>query len=92
MLGAHLYTFRAQETQDSPQVIPPEVVARLYCHAMVSAMPDQALPDLVENLHDLELQFLKPAQPSAVSVSSTSKITAKVGKPVARPEFYLDGE
>jgi hypothetical protein len=92
MFGAHLYTFQAQTTQDSPQTIPPELLTRLYCHAMVSVMPDEALPELVESLRDLELQFLTPTQSGEASVASTSKFSAKVGNPIPRPEFYLDRE
>src|ERR1700686_3729648 len=62
LLGTHFYTFQAQETQDVPLAIPPEAIARLYCHAMVSMIPDEALPDLVDNLRDLELQLLKPKE------------------------------
>jgi hypothetical protein len=92
MIGAHLYTFQAQETQDSPQVIPPELLTRVYCHVMISMMPNEVLPELVEGLRDLENQFLKPTQPAGPSVSSPSMFTAKIGEPIARPGFYLDRE
>jgi hypothetical protein len=59
---------------------------------MVSVMPDAALPELVESLRDLELQFLTPTQSGEVSVDSALKFTAKVGSPIPRPEFYLDRE
>lgn len=91
MLGAHLYTFQAQETQDSPQPIPPEVIARVYCHAVVSTLPEGALPELVEELRDLELQFLS-VPPLEQPLTPTSKVSVKVGKPVPRPEFYVDAE
>jgi len=91
MFGAHFFTFQAQETQGSPQAIPPNIVARLYCHAMVSALPDEALPDLAEELRDLETQFLEPPLAQG-QLDLSTKLTAKLGKPVARPEFYVDGE
>jgi hypothetical protein len=90
--GTHVFTFRAQETQDAPQPIPPEFVARLYCHAVISAAPYEALPDLVETLRDLESQFLKPAAQVTQPSNPTSKFSAKVGTPIARPEFNVDGE
>ena len=92
MLGRHVFTFRAQETQGSPQPIPPEFLARLYCHAVVSAVPYEALPDLVETLRDLESQFLKPAPQVMHPPIPPTKLSAKVGKPIARPEFYADRE
>ncbi len=90
--GAHLFTFPAQETQDSPRVVPPELLARLYCHAIVSALPYEALPDLVDDLRDLETQFLIPAQLVAQSVSVTPRLKARVGNPLSRPEIQLAGE
>src|SRR5258708_28207141 len=90
--GAHLFTFPAQETQDSPQAVPPELLARLYCHAIVSALPYEALPDLVDDLRDLETQFLTPAQAVSQSVNPTQRLKARVGSPQPRPEIQLVGE
>lgn len=59
---------------------------------MVSALPDEALPELVDDLCDLELQFLKRAQQIEQTPSPTITVNAKVGKPLHRPEFYADGE
>ena len=90
--GAHLFTFPAQETQDSPQAVPPELLARLYCHAIVSALPYEALPALVDDLRDLEAQFLIPAQVVSQSVTVTPRLKARVGTPLSRPEIQLAGE
>lgn len=90
--GAHLFTFPAQETQDSPQAVPPELLARLYCHAIVSALPYEALPDLVDDLRDMEAQFLTPGQVVTQSVSPTQSLKARVGSPLPRPEIQLVGE
>src|SRR6266851_3295274 len=80
--GSHLFTFPAQETQDSPRAVPPELLARLYCHAIVSALPYEALPDLVDDLRDLEAQFLMPAQEAAPAAIPAEKLKAKVGMPL----------
>ena|SRR6266568_1598481 len=90
--GAHLFTFPAQETQDSPQAVPPELLARLYCHAIVSALPYEALPDLVDDLRDLETRFLIPTQAVAQHESTMPRIKARVGTPLSRPEIQLAGE
>jgi hypothetical protein len=90
--GAHLFTFPAQETQDSPQAVPPELLARLYCHAIVSALPYEALPDLVDELRDMEVQFLTPARAVSQSVNPTQRLKARVGSPQPRPEIQLVGE
>ncbi len=89
--GSHLFTFPAQETQDSPQIVPPELLARLYCHAIVSALPYEALSDLVEDLRDLETRFLTPTQPTQPA-NALPRLRAKVGNPVSRPEIQLAGE
>jgi hypothetical protein len=91
-VGAHLFTFPAQETQGAPQPVAPELVARLYCHAVVSALPNEALAELVETLRDLESQFLKPTPQVTTPQSAPSKFSAKVGKSVPRPEIYIDAE
>ena len=91
-VGAHLYTFSAQETQDAPQPIPPEVIARVYCHAVVSSLPEEALPELVDELRDLELEFLMAPQLAQQPPTPTSKVSVKVGKSVPRPGFYIDAE
>lgn len=90
--GSHLFTFPAQETQDSPRAVPPELLARLYCHAIVSALPYEALPDLVDDLRDLEAQFLMVAQAAAEPPSPAQRVKAKVGNPSSRPEIQLVGE
>jgi len=90
--GSHLFTFPAQETQDSPRAIPPELLARLYCHAVVSALPYEALPDLVDDLRDLESRFLLSDQAPAHAINPVQKLRAKVGNPLSRPEIQLAGE
>ncbi|SRR6266849_8185129 len=90
--GSHLFTFAAQETQDSPQAIPPELLARLYCHAIVSALPYESLPDLVDDLRDLETRFLIPAHVATQPVTATTRLKARVGNPLSRPEIQLAGE
>ncbi len=90
--GAHLFTFPAQETQDSPRAIPPEMLARLYCHAVLSALPYEALPELVDEFRDLEARFLTSAQVVTRSVSAAPMLKARVGTPVSRPEIQLAGE
>lgn len=90
--GSHLFTFPAQETQDSPQVVPPELLARLYCHAIVSALPYEALPDLVDDLRDLETRFLTQAEVAAPPLTATPKVRARVGSALPRPEIQLAGE
>ncbi len=90
--GAHIFTFPAQETQDTPEAIPPELFARLYCHAVVSALPYEALPELVEDLRDLEVQFLKRSQVATQPANPALIVKAKVGSPVPRPEIHLDRE
>ena len=90
--GSHLFTFPAQETQDSPQVVPPELLARLYCHAIVSALPYEALPDLVEDLRDLETRFLTLTQAAAQPTNTQPRLRARVGNPLSRPEIQLAGE
>src|SRR5258707_15584417 len=90
--GAHLFTFPAQETQDSPRAIPPELLARLYCHAIVSALPYEALPELVDDLRDVEARFLAPAQVAEPSVTAMPRLRAKVGNPISRPDIQLAGE
>ncbi len=90
--GAHLFTFPAQETQDSPRAIPPELLARLYCHAIVSALPYEALPELVDDLRDAEARFLTPDQTAEQSGTAMPMLKARVGNPLSRPEIQLAGE
>ena len=90
--GAHLYTFAAQETQDSPRAVPPEMLARLYCHAIVSALPYEALPEVVDDLRDLENRFLISSQTVTQPVSPSQGLKARLGSPLSRPEIQLTGE
>lgn len=91
-LGTHSFSFRAQETQDAPQSIPAEAIVRLYCHAMVSLLPNGALPELLEDLRDLETQFVGALQPALELSKPTVKLSAKLGTPIARPQFNADEE
>jgi len=59
---------------------------------MVSVLPDEALPELFEDLRDLEVQYLKPSQQMNPAQSQATKFSAKVGKSVSRAEFYVDEE
>lgn len=90
--GSHLFTFPAQETQDSPRAVPPELLARLYCHAIVSALPYEALPELVDDLRDLEAQFVIAPHVPAEPATSKRGLKARVGNPLPRPEIQPAGE
>lgn len=65
---------------------------RLYCHAMVSMLPSEALSELLEDLRDLESQFGSPLQPALESSKASMKVNARLGTPIARPQFNADEE
>jgi len=86
-----MYTFQAQETQGTPQAAPIDAIERFYCHALISALPEEALPDLIETLHDLEIQFLGPRSlPEPVAPALNLRV--RIGKAAPRPEFNADRE
>jgi hypothetical protein len=89
-MGAHVYTFKAQETQGVVMQPPPELLARVYCHAMVSALPKEALPELVDDLHDLRSHYSRVGRQAWQLPTPASKVTAKVGKALPKPEIQLD--
>jgi hypothetical protein len=47
---------------------------------------------LVDELRDLELQYLGVPPTLQQVLPAPSKVSVKVGKPVARPDFYTDAE
>jgi len=59
---------------------------------MVSFLPDEALPELLEGLRDLETQFVGSMQPMIEPAKPTIRLNAKLGTAVARPQFYADEE
>jgi hypothetical protein len=92
-MGSHVYTFPAQQTQGTALRPSPEVLARLFCHYLVTLLPNEALPELVDDLDDLRGKYLKPARVTGSLLSSGStRLKAKVGKSVPRPEIQLERE
>jgi hypothetical protein len=91
-VGSHVYTFRAQATQGATALPSPELLARLYCHFIVSALPGSAIPELADELDDLSRRYLKPATKTQPTLTNSTRLRAKLGKAVARPEIQLDGE
>lgn len=91
-IGSHVYTFGGQETQGATMQPSPELLARLYFLFIVSALPDEALPELADDLSDLGSRYLKPAREAKPLLASPTKLKAKIGKSVARPEIQLDRE
>src|SRR5437879_4302691 len=47
-VGSHMFTFPAQKTQGTTLLPNPELLARMFCHFVVSALPNEALPELVD--------------------------------------------
>ena len=90
--GAHVYTFRAQETQGAGILQTPELLARLYCHYLVSVLPNEALPDLTEELTDFSSQYLISPTDKKSAVMNPTRVKAKVGSTIPRPEIELDRE
>lgn len=59
---------------------------------MVSILPDEALSELLEDLRDLETQFIGSVQRVIDPAKPTTILNAKLGTAVARPQFYVDEE
>lgn len=91
-VGSHVLTFRAQETQSATLVPSPEFLTRVYCHAVISALPDESLPELAEDLSDLRAKYLIPTTVSLPLLTTSVKLKARLGKSIARPEIQLDKE
>jgi hypothetical protein len=91
-VGSHILTFRAQETQGATSVPTAEFLTKVYCHAIVSTLPDEALPELAEDLADLHTKYFKPAKPSGHLLTNSIKFKARMGKSMKRPEIQLDKE
>lgn len=65
-------------------------MARLYCHAVISVLPSEALSEAVNDLNDLHLFYLSASAKIAQLPAGTIK--AKLGKPISRPEIQIDRE
>jgi hypothetical protein len=91
-VGSHVLTFRAQGTQGATVQPSAEFVARAYCHAIISTLPDEALPELTEDLTDLAGRYLRPSKASVRLLTAPTTLKARMGKSVARPEIQLDEE
>jgi hypothetical protein len=91
-VGSHMFTFPAQKTQGTALLPNPELLARMFCHFVVSALPNEALPELVDELGDLRSEYLKPMREAGTLLTSPTKLKAKFGRSVGRPEIQLDKE
>jgi hypothetical protein len=91
-VGSHVYTFRGQATQGAPTLPSAELLARLYCLFIVSVLPNEALPELADELGDLGSRHMKSVRKKPPELTSPTRLKAKVGKAVARPEIQLDTE
>jgi len=91
-VGSHVYTFPAQQTQGTALRPSPEVVARLFCHYLVTLLPNAAIPELVDELDDLRGKYLKPARVTRSLLSGSTRLKGRVGKSVPRPEIQLERE
>ncbi len=62
---------------------------RMVCHALVDALPDEALDELLEAVTSMKEFYLnRPVEPSLLPAPSLV-IPATVTRAVERPEFYV---
>ena len=91
-VGSHVYAFPAQKTQGTASFPSKELLARVFCHFIISALPEEALPELAEDLNDIGCRYLRPARAQRQLVQSSTPVKAKIGKTIARPEIQIDTE
>ena len=88
-LAAHYLIFQGAQTQGAAQVTLSNVLKRFACSALVSRLPDAALPELYETLYDLYSHYSALATPTRPLLPQDKKV-AKRGKTNLPPEIRVE--
>lgn len=87
----HYISFRPHLETEGFAYLPPTLLARLVCHAIISKIPDKGLPELCESLGHM-IEFYGARQPTVPRVISHQPLTARFVGNEIRPAFFLEGE
>jgi hypothetical protein len=86
---SHFITFQPERTTLSPESAR-NVIARILCYAILSRLPDDALPELSESLADMYFFYKK--SPIQAKFPEITICSAKIGGSVTRAPIHLDDE
>jgi hypothetical protein len=86
---AHILKLESEKADDA-RMLP--IYQKFFCHALISKLPEEALPEVGERLVEIfEDHVLRQAASQfAVSASQPRVFTAQQGKHYARPEINLE--
>src|SRR2546427_2515796 len=89
---AHLLVWRPSPSGTTLTSLTPQLEKRVMCHALLSVLPDEALPKVCESLIDYYDAYFGPIVTSSRIVSAPQKASAKTSSKRLRAEFRVPEE